>query len=46
MLQVKADGKTEFEGIFSKGDRKTWKAKKSLTVRYGNAGVVLVSWNN
>lgn len=43
---VKADGKTKFEGILTKGYRKTWTAKKSLTVRYGNAGVVLVSFNN
>jgi cytoskeletal protein RodZ len=44
-VQVKADGKTEFEGTLSKGESKTWTAKKSLTIRSGNAGVVLVSVN-
>ncbi|MFM2064525.1 MAG: hypothetical protein RLZZ507_4196 [Cyanobacteriota bacterium] len=45
-VQVKSDGKTEFEGTLTTGERKTWKAKKSLTVRSGNAGVVLVSFND
>ncbi|BAY18719.1 hypothetical protein NIES2109_53280 [Nostoc sp. HK-01] len=45
-LQVKVDGKTEFVGNLKKGVRKTWTAKKQLTVRSGNAGVVLVSVNN
>ncbi|WP_413173802.1 helix-turn-helix domain-containing protein [Anabaena azotica] len=44
-VQIKADGKTEFEGILTKGERKNWTAKKSLTVRSGNAGVVLISVN-
>ncbi|MBD2300206.1 helix-turn-helix domain-containing protein [Nostoc sp. FACHB-190] len=45
-LQVNVDGKTEFVGNLNKGQRKTWTAKKQLTVRSGNAGVVLVSVNN
>lgn len=44
-LQVKADGKTEFIGELSKGDRRTWTAKKQLTIRSGNAGAVLISVN-
>lgn len=44
-LQVTADGKTQFEGTLTKGKRKTWTAKKSLTVRCGNAGMVWVSVN-
>jgi len=44
-LRVKADGKTVFEGVLNKGERKTWKAKKELTIRSGNAGAVLVSEN-
>lgn len=44
-LQVKADGKTEFQGILTKGERKSWTAKKHLTVSSGNAGAVLVSVN-
>ncbi|AFY40904.1 RodZ family helix-turn-helix domain-containing protein [Nostoc sp. PCC 7107] len=45
-LEVKVDGKTEFVGNLKKGVRKTWTAKKQLTVRSGNAGFVLVSVNN
>jgi cytoskeletal protein RodZ len=45
-LQVKVDGKTEFTGYLIKGDRRTWTAKKQLTVRSGNAAAVLISVNN
>jgi len=45
-LQVKTDGKTEFIGELKKGDRKTWTAKKQLTIRSGNAGAVLISVND
>lgn len=44
-LQVKEDGKTTFEGNLEKGERKTWTAKKQLTIRSGNAGAVLVTAN-
>jgi cytoskeletal protein RodZ len=44
-LQVTADGKTEFVGELTKGERRTWTAKKQLTVRSGNAGAVLISVN-
>lgn len=44
-LRVKIDGKTEFEGILKKGEKQTWTAKKQLTIRTGNAGGVLVSFN-
>jgi cytoskeletal protein RodZ len=44
-LQVKVDGKTEFVGNLTKGKRRTWTAKKQLTVRSGNAGAVLISVN-
>ena len=44
-LQVKVDGKTAFMGTLNKGERKTWTAKKELTIRSGNAGAVLVSEN-
>ncbi|MCF4967047.1 helix-turn-helix domain-containing protein [Nostoc sp. CMAA1605] len=45
-LQVKADGKTEFVGNLTKGERRTWVAQKELTVRSGNAGAVLVAVDN
>jgi cytoskeletal protein RodZ len=44
-VRIKVDGKTEFTGNLKKGERKTWTAKKELTVRSGNAGAVLVSAN-
>lgn len=45
-LRVKVDGKTAFEGVLNKGDRKTWTAQKELSIRSGNAGAVLFSTNN
>jgi cytoskeletal protein RodZ len=44
-VRIKVDGRTEFAGNLKKGERKTWTAKKELTVRSGNAGAVLVSAN-
>lgn len=44
-LRVTADGKTLFEGILTKGDRKTWTAKNELMIRAGNAGAVSISFN-
>jgi cytoskeletal protein RodZ len=44
-LRVVVDGKTEFEGIVTKGTQKTWVANQQLTIRAGNAGGVLVSYN-
>jgi cytoskeletal protein RodZ len=45
-LQVKVDGKVEFVGYLTKGQRQTWKAKKQLSIRSGDAGAVLISVNN
>ncbi|KAF3884943.1 MULTISPECIES: helix-turn-helix domain-containing protein [Nostocales] len=45
-LRVQVDGKTEFEGTLSKGERKSWTAQKELVIRSGNAGAVMVSTNN
>ena len=44
-LRVVADGKTEFEDVLAKGTQKTWTAKKELSLRAGNAGVVSASFN-
>jgi cytoskeletal protein RodZ len=44
-LRVVVDGKTEFEGILTKGTQKTWVANQQLTIRAGNAGGVLVAYN-
>ena len=45
-LKVSVDGKTEFEGILPKGEKRNWKANEEITVRAGNAGAVLVAFNN
>lgn len=45
-LRVTADGKTEFVGELTKGERRTWTAEKQLSVRSGNAGAVLVTVND
>lgn len=45
-IRVVADGKTEFEDVLPEGTQRTWAADKSLLVRAGNAGGVLVEFNN
>ncbi len=44
-MRVVADGKTQFEGLLPEGTSRTWVAQEELTVRAGNAGSVLVSFN-
>lgn len=44
-LHVIADGKTQFEGILTAGDQRTWVAEEKLTLRAGNAGGVVVAVN-
>jgi len=43
-LQVVADGKTEFEGVLSKG-KQAWSANSEITVITGNAGGIMVTVN-
>ncbi|HEY9692371.1 MAG TPA: RodZ domain-containing protein [Oculatellaceae cyanobacterium] len=45
-MRVVADGKTEFEGVLQQGDQRTWVAKEQLTVLAGNAGGVLIAFND
>lgn len=45
-LRITADGATEFEGILQPGDTRLWLADQALTIRAGNAGGVMVSYNN
>lgn len=45
-LRVVTDGTTQFEGILQPGDTRLWQAKQALTIRAGNAGGVMVSYNN
>lgn len=44
-LEVKADGKTVYEGTLKKGDSQTWKGTDKVTVRMGDAGAVSFSVN-
>jgi cytoskeletal protein RodZ len=45
-IRVVADGKTEFEGVLPEGTQRRWVANQKLTVRAGNAGGVLVEFND
>jgi cytoskeletal protein RodZ len=45
-LRIVADGRTEFEGILQPGENRIWTANQALTVRAGNAGGVVVSYND
>ncbi|MCL6434206.1 MAG: DUF4115 domain-containing protein [Leptolyngbyaceae cyanobacterium HOT.MB2.61] len=45
-IRVEIDGKTEFEGVLPEGTQRTWMADKQLTLRAGNAGGVMISFNN
>lgn len=44
-VRVKVDGKTEYEGLLKKGEKRSWTAKEELSVRAGNAGGVIVAFN-
>lgn len=44
-VRVLGDGQTLYEGILSAGEKQTWTAKKQLTLRAGNAGGVVVQYN-
>ncbi|NJM96441.1 MAG: helix-turn-helix domain-containing protein [Phormidesmis sp. RL_2_1] len=44
-VRVIADGTTEFEAILEQGETRSWAADKSITVRVGNAGGVMYSYN-
>lgn len=44
-LRIVTDGTTEFEGILQPGETRLWQAKQAITIRAGNAGGVMVSYN-
>ncbi|GAB4375979.1 MAG: helix-turn-helix domain-containing protein [Elainellaceae cyanobacterium] len=44
-MRVTIDGQTEFEGVLPEGTERTWQARSQLTVRAGNAGGVLLTYN-
>lgn len=45
-IRVVVDGKTEFEGVLPEGTHRTWMADEKLSVRAGNAGGVVVAYND
>jgi cytoskeletal protein RodZ len=45
-LRIVADGKTEFEGVLPEGTQRLWVATQEVTVRAGNAGGVIVTYND
>lgn len=44
-VRVIADGSTAFEAILEQGETRSWGADQSMTIRVGNAGGVLYSFN-
>lgn len=44
-LRVTSDGQVKFEGILKEGDSQIWTAEEQLKIRAGNAGGVMVSFN-
>jgi len=44
-LRVTSDGEVKFEGILKEGDSQVWTADEQLKIRAGNAGGVMVSFN-
>lgn len=44
-LRVVTDGKTSFEGVLQQGEQRVWTAQDKLTIRAGNAGGVVVRYN-
>ncbi|MEO1148108.1 MAG: RodZ domain-containing protein [Cyanobacteria bacterium J06638_22] len=45
-MRVIVDGETEFEGMLNEGTQRTWTADEEVQIRAGNAGGVLVEYNN
>jgi len=45
-MRVQVDGKTEFEGMLTADTQRTFTAENELKIRAGNAGGVMVAFNN
>jgi len=45
-LKVMVDGKLAFEGILPQGTQREWTGKQEVTIRAGNAGGVVINFNN
>ncbi len=44
-VRVTADGDQAYEGILQEGTERSWTAEESLTIRAGNAGGVVLTYN-
>jgi len=44
-LQVTGDGELMFKGLFKKGSKDAWKAKKEIKIEAGNSGVIKIGMN-
>lgn len=44
-IKITSDGKQVYEGIMAAGNHQTWQAEEALTLRTGNAGGVVVEYN-
>jgi cytoskeletal protein RodZ len=45
-IRVLVDGKVDFEGVLPEGSQRTWIAAKQVVLRAGDAGGVMVSFND
>lgn len=45
-VSIQIDGKMAFEGTLFQGTKKTWEAKKQLVFLAGNAGGILIDYND
>jgi hypothetical protein len=45
-VSITIDGKMAFEGTLTQGTEKTWEAQKQLVFLAGNAGGILIAFNN
>jgi cytoskeletal protein RodZ len=44
-IRVEVDGQTDFEGILAEGTQRTWTADQQVVLRAGNAGGVMIAYN-
>ncbi len=44
-IKITSDGETVYEGVMRAGDQQTWQSEEALTLRTGNAGGVVVEYN-
>lgn len=44
-MQIVVDGRTDYEGVLKRGDRRSWTAQNEILIVAGNAGAVSLSAN-